>query len=262
VLFWLHAGLSRERKWWVAAPFTAVCLFAVLLSRSSTSLLATALSTFLMLLVMTSPPGVKRYMPYIVSVFAALVIIYALAVLNIIPGMSVLLEPITAFSGKDMTFSNRAVIWDIIKEHIALSPIVGSGYGAYWLGPIPSSPSVVFLTRMGDFYPSQSHNGYLEIVNDLGFVGLVCLLTYLYSWVSQSLQLMKLDRNQGLLFLALFFQQAITNLSESTWLAINAAFALALVMLATFCISRSLLEQRQRLPARGRQRAVAPSKRR
>jgi O-antigen ligase len=121
---------------------------------------------------------------------------------------------------------------------------------------------VVFLTRMGDFYPSQSHNGYLEIVNDLGFVGLLCLLAYLYTWVSQSLQLMKLDRNQGLLFLALFFQQAITNLSESTWLAINAAFALALVMLATFCISRSLLEQRQRLPARRPQRAVAPSKRR
>ena len=262
VLFWLHAALSRERKWWVAVPFIGVCLFAVLLSRSSTSLLATTLSTFLMLLVMTSPPGLKRYMPYIVSVFAALVIVYALAVLNIIPGMSMLLEPITALSGKDMTFSNRAVIWDIIKEHIALSPIVGSGYGAYWLGPVPSSPSVVFLTRMGDFYPSQSHNGYLEIVNDLGFVGMACLLSYLYCWVSQSLQVMKFDRNQGLLFLALFFQQAITNLSESTWLAINAAFALALVTLATFCISRSLLEQRLRLPARGPQRAVAPSKRR
>ena len=96
------------------------------------------------------------------------------------------------------------MIWNIIKEHIALSPVVGSGYGAYWPGPIPSSPSVVFLTRMGDFYPSQSHNGYLEIVNELGFVGLICLLTYLFYWVSQSLKLMKLDRSQGLLFLALF----------------------------------------------------------
>ena len=102
VLFWLHAALSRERRWWMAVPFIGVCLFAVLLSRSSTSLLATTLSTFLMLLVMTSPRALKRYMPYIVSVFAALVIVYALAVLNIIPGMSMLLEPITALSGKDM----------------------------------------------------------------------------------------------------------------------------------------------------------------
>ncbi len=262
VVLWLHAGLSRERKWWLAAPFMAVCLMGVLLSRSSTSLLATTLAAFLMVLAMVSSKGMKRYMPYIVTIFAVLVIVYALAVLNIIPGMSVLLEPITAFSGKDMTFSNRSVIWDIIKEHIALSPIVGSGYGAYWLGPIPSSPSVVFLTRMGDFYPSQSHNGYLEIVNDLGFVGLICLLTYLYSWVSQSLQLMKIDRNQGLLFLALFFQQAITNLSESTWLAINAAFALALMLLATFSISRGLLEPKLHQAPRGRERVVAPSKRR
>jgi len=94
------------------------------------------------------------------------------------------------------------------------------------------------------FYPSQSHNGYLEVVNDLGFVGLICLLGYLVSWVRQSLQLMKFDRAQGLLYLALFFQQAITNLSESTWFAINSAFAIAVATLATFSLSRSLLEQR------------------
>jgi O-antigen ligase len=145
-----------------------------------------------------------------------------------------------------MTFSNRAVIWDIIKEHIQLAPVLGSGYGAYWTGPVPSSPSYTFLSRMY-FYPTQSHNGYLEIVNDLGFAGLICLLGYLVSWVYQSLQLMKFERGQGMLFLALFFQQAITNLSESTWLALNSGFAFALVTLATFSLSRSLLDQRLRL---------------
>ena len=58
------------------------------------------------------------------------------------------------------------------------------------------------------------------------------------------LQLVKFDRAQAGLFLALFLQQAITNLSESTWLAINAAFALAVGTLATFSLSRALLEQR------------------
>jgi hypothetical protein len=61
---------------------------------------------------------------------------------------------------------------------------------------------------------------------------------------------MKLDRNQGMLFLALFFQQAITNLSETTWLAINSGFALAFVTLATFCLTRSLIEQRMQRAAR------------
>src|SRR5882757_770020 len=246
VVFWLHAWFSKEKKWWIAFPFIGLSFTCVLLSRSSTSLLATILSTLFMLLVMVAPSNLRRFMPYVVSSFAVLVVVYALAVLNVVPGMSMLLDPVADLAGKDMTFSNRAVIWDIIKEHIQLAPVLGSGYGAYWTGPVPSSPSYTFLSRMY-FYPTQSHNGYLEIVNDLGFVGLTCLLGYLVSWVYQSLQLMKFDRGQSMLFLALFFQQAITNLSESTWLAINSAFAIAVVTLATFSLSRALLDQRLRL---------------
>jgi exopolysaccharide production protein ExoQ len=258
VVFWLHAWFNNEKKWWVAFPFVGLSFACVLFSRSSTSLLATTLSALFMALVMVAPSNVGRFMPYIVSSFATLVVVYALAVLNIIPGMSLLLDPIAELSGKDMTFSNRAVIWDILKAHIDLAPLLGSGYGAYWTGPVPSSPSYAFLRLMQGFYPSQAHNGYLEMVNDLGFVGLFCLLGYLVSWVYQSLQLMKLDRGQGMLFLALFFQQAITNLSESTWLAINSAFAIAVATLATFALSRALLEQRLRryfpLPGAGNPR--------
>ena len=243
VVFWLHAWFSKESKWWAAFPFAALGWTCVLLSRSSTALLATTLSTLFMVLVMVAPANLRRFMPYIVSAFAILVVVYALAVLNLIPGIGILLDPIAELAGKDLTFSNRAVIWDIIKEHIRLAPFLGSGYGAYWTGALPSSPSYVFVGRMY-FYPSQSHNGYLEIVNDLGILGLICLLGYLLFWVRQSLQLMRLDRGQGVLFLALFFQQAITNLSETTWLAVNSAFAIAVVTLATFALSRSLLEQR------------------
>ena len=245
VLFWLHAWFSNERKWWVALPFVALSFECVLLSRSSTAMMATTLSTVFMLLVMVAPANLRRFMPYIVSAFAILVVVYALAVLNIIPGTNLLLDPIAEVTGKDMSFSNRALIWDIIKEHIDLAPWLGSGYGAYWTGPLPSSPSYAFLGRMY-FYPTQSHNGYLEMVNDLGFVGLMVLLGYLLSWVYQSLQLMKFDRGQAMLFLALFFQQAITNLSESTWLAINSAFAIAVTSLATFSAARALLEERLR----------------
>ena len=246
-LLWLHAWLSSEKKWWTAFPGVVLSFVCLVLSRSSTSLYATILAMFFMLLLMATPSNLRRYMPYIVSSFATLVVVYALAVLNIIPGTHTLLEPFIALSGKDFTFSNRAIIWDIIKEHIQHAPLLGSGYGAYWTGPVPTSASYVFLGRMY-FYPTESHNGYLEIVNDLGFAGLICLMGYLAFWVSQSLQLMKLQRSQGALFLALFFQQAITNLSESTWLAINSAFAIGVATLATFSLSRSLLEQRLRQP--------------
>ena len=244
-VFWMHAWLAREKRWWLAVPLIGLSVYCVLLSRSSTALLSTTLSLLFMLMVLAAPANLRRYMPYVVTAFALLVVVYALAVLNLIPGISVLLDPIAELSGKDMTFSNRAVIWSILKDHIALAPILGSGYGAYWTGPLPTSPSYVFLAKMY-FYPSEAHNGYIEIVNDLGAVGLVCLLGYLAMWVRQSLELMKFDRSQGVLFLALFFQQAITNLSESTWLAINSAFAIGIMTLATFALARSRLELRLR----------------
>ncbi len=248
-VLWLHAGLSRERSWWWAMPMLSLSFACVLLSRSSTSLLATIFCLAFMFLSMGAPSNLRRYMPYIVSAFAVMVVVYALAILKIIPGIGVLLDPIAELAGKDLTFSNRAVIWGIIREHIELAPILGSGYGAYWTGPVPSSPSYVFLQRMY-FYPTESHNGYLEIVNDLGFVGLIVLLGYLVFWVRQSLTLLVADRNQAMLFLAIFFQQAITNLSESTWLSINSGFAMAIGTLATFAMARSIVDQRlARVPA-------------
>jgi exopolysaccharide production protein ExoQ len=252
VLFWLHAYLYKEVRRQIALPCLGIAWICIILSRSSTALLASTLSTAFLSLTVSAPANVRRYMPYIVGTFAVIVVIYAMAVLDLIPGLSVMLEPIAQLTGKDLTFSGRGAIWNIIKDQIQSAPWLGSGYGAYWTG-LASSPAYRVFTARLYFYPSESHNGYLEMVNDLGFVGLGCLLGYLIVWVRQSLRLMKFDRAQAVLFLAIFFQQAITNLSESTWLAINSAFAIAVVTLATFALARALLEQRftQRFGNRG-----------
>lgn len=242
-LLWLHGWLAHEVRSGRAAVGAAVAMLAIILSKSSTSLLSTVLSSTFMLLLLRSPQNLRRYTPLFVGSFACVVVIYAVAVLDIVPGLGILLEPFAALTGKDLTFSNRSLIWSIIREHIILSPYVGSGYGAYWVGPFPTSPSYVFLKRMW-FYPSEAHNGYLEIFNDLGVLGFFCLLGYLFFYVKQSLDLMRIDRTQGVLFLSFFFQQAITNLSESTWLAVNNVLPFFVMTLATITLARSRLDER------------------
>ena len=260
-VLWLHAWLTGEVRRGFASVGCAIAGAAMLLSRSSTSLLATVLASIFMLLLLRPPRNLRRYAPLFVGTFATIVVIYAVAVLDIVPGLAVLLKPFAALSGKDLTFSNRSLIWSIVKEHIVLSPYVGSGYGAYWVGPFPTSPSFVFLKKMY-FYPSEAHNGYLEIFNDLGMLGLVCLLGYLVFYVRQSLQLMKIDRTQGVLFLSFFFQQAITNLSESCWLAVNNVSCRFFVMtLATVTLARSSLEYRLRRQAGERGNAAEAPRR-
>jgi exopolysaccharide production protein ExoQ len=246
LIFWLHAGLSRQVKYWRAVLGSVVAFSCVLLSRSSTSLMATVIVSLFLLMALRSPAGLRRYMPFLVTLLAIAVLTYALAVLNLLPGASILLDPITAITGKDATFTNRSEIWRIIRDHIRLSPVLGTGYGAYWIGPVPSSPSYTFLGQMYLFYTTESHNGYLEIVNDLGYVGLICLLGFLTVYVQQSLQLIKVDRPQGVLFLGLFFQQAIVNLSESCWLAVNSGFIFVIMTLAVVALARALLDHNLR----------------
>jgi O-antigen ligase len=93
-----------------------------------------------------------------------------------------------------------------------------------------------------DFYPTESHNGYLEVANDLGFIGLAACIGYLIVYVRQSLKLMRMERNQGILYLCIFFQNALGNLSESYWLQNH--FAFLILMLATFGTARAFLDQR------------------
>jgi O-antigen ligase len=246
VFFWVHAYLTREVKLWKFLLGCGVSGACLVLSRSSTSILSATFSVLLLLLLLRAPKGKRRYMAFIIAVFVSTILLYSLAVLNIFPGLDFLLSPIISFTGKDLTFSGRTQIWAVIRQHISQQPLLGSGYGAYWIGPVPTSPSYVFISRASNFYPTEAHNGYLDILNDLGYVGLTCLLGYLLVFLRQSLALLKFNYAQATLYLALLFEEMINNLTESDWLS-STAFALSIMSLATFALARSALEQRWRM---------------
>lgn len=195
---------------------------------------------------MRAPLSLRPYRTLLVIVLSTVLVVYALAILNIVPGLDFILNPIMSLTGKDMTFSSRSIIWEIIKEHISIRPFFGSGYEAYWTaGPIPGHESFVFPSLMQGFYPGSSHNGYLEVMNDLGWVGLIVLVGYLAIYIRQSIQLMSIDNGQAALYIGIFFQQAVTNLFESNWFDVG-GFSYIFMMLATMALGRSLLEFRMR----------------
>jgi O-antigen ligase len=210
------------------------------MTRSATSLMATVFAVAFMLILLRSPGSLRRYMPYLVGTFATITLVYALAVLRLVPGMEIFLEPIAMFTGKDLTFTGRTAIWEVLNEHIRLRPWFGGGYGAYWAGATPTSPSFEMLTRLF-FYPTEGHNGYLDVINDLGLAGGLCLLGYFASYVRQALQMMRFDRYQGGLYLTLLFRGFMADMSESHWfLALSVDFII--MSLATTALARGLLQ--------------------
>jgi exopolysaccharide production protein ExoQ len=243
VILWYHAWLQRDAATWKILSGMAVSLTCLILSRSSTSLLTTVFSLFFLTLALRSPANLRRYTPYFVGLFSVLVALYACAALGVIPGLQMLLDPITALTGKDAhTATGRAPIWALIKAEIARHPYLGIGYGAYWTGPIPGTASYIFVTAIY-FYAYSAHNGYLEVTNDLGYVGLACLIAYVLVYVKQSLRLWKIDRYQSALFLALLFQQGLENLSEAEWLQVTTVNFLVMT-LATCALARALLDHK------------------
>lgn len=255
-IFWVHALLTRETRPWIGLPALAASMAVLYLSRSSTSIIATWVAIVVIIVVLHTPREGRRVLPIFVSVMIALVLLYSLAILQLVPGLGWILKPITALTGKDLTFTGRTELWEIIRERIADHPWLGGGFGAYWAGPIPGKQSYEFILRLY-FYPGQAHNGYLDVINDLGRAGGVLLVGYLVWFVGQGLRLMRLDHRQGALYLALIFQQLISNLSEARWLNVLSV-EFVIITLATAAIARDLIEARLRAAAL-RRPAPAPN---
>jgi exopolysaccharide production protein ExoQ len=243
-LFWFHAYLERQPKLLTVFFGLTISLTCLYLAHSSTSVFTLLFAVMFLLLMHWIPRAQRRYSKYIIVLFVAVIACYTLAVLKIVPDLDALISPVTSAAGKDATFTGRTIIWEMMKQHIALSPIHGTGYGAYWTGPFPSSPSYIFKQRLY-FYPGEAHNGYLDVINDLGYVGLLLLAAFIVSYIASSLRLLKIDRSQALLYLALMFQQLMANLAETSWLQVDIVGIT--LLFAEIALSRGLLDQRLHL---------------
>jgi O-antigen ligase len=111
---------------------------------------------------------------------------------------------------------------------------------------------------MGGFYPGSAHNGYLDIANDLGVVGAALLLGYLFAFGRQVLQLLRVDRDQAVLYLALLLQQGFSNLTESHWFSVRSV-DFVVMTLATMALARGILEERLRAAIPGSEQALMPT---
>lgn len=95
-------------------------------------------------------------------------------------------ETIAGALGRSSHLTGRTDIWDLVAPLILDRPIVGYGYSGFWFGASAASTAVNRAIGTTIMY---SHNGYLEMLLNLGAVGFVLALVFLgtglkraYSW--------------------------------------------------------------------------------
>jgi O-antigen ligase len=95
------------------------------------------------------------------------------------------------------------------------------------------------------FDPGEAHNGYLDILNELGFIGILALIGYITTFLRQSIFLLAFNRQKSALFIGLLFAQLIANMSEAHWWRISSV-NFYIMTLATFDLARSVMEAKQK----------------
>ncbi|HSS98947.1 MAG TPA: O-antigen ligase family protein, partial [Terriglobales bacterium] len=81
-------------------------------------------------------------------------------------------------TGRDLTLTDRTLLWADILHNAAKSPIVGVGFGAFWVGNHGYQLYVMenWDKKTPEWRPNEGHDGYIDVFIDLGAIGVVLVL--------------------------------------------------------------------------------------
>ena len=197
---------ERRRLWAVGA---ALCVGAVVMSRSTTSLLGVMISlgglTGLMLL---------RRGRWVTLATVWGVLSFGGAFIGVL-----VFAPQLFFGliGKDPSLTGRTDIWAAVLRQIAVHPLLGYGFGAAWLDPWGPA---WFIRHDVKWTVPHAHDGWLEMMLEIGAIGMgLAMLHFLISGVTAVFSLRKGPQCYwAILFMAIF---ALFSVSESTVMQYN-----------------------------------------
>jgi O-antigen ligase len=110
--------------------------------------------------------------------------------------------------GEDITFTGRTDLWQDIfheaKKHLWL----GTGYQTFW---VITNDDLLKLYEVYTWLPKQAHNGYIDLINEVGIIGSVLFLLMIISYFRNVIKL-----KQKQIWTWFIAAVLIVNLQEST----------------------------------------------
>ncbi len=158
-MLWSLCRNRGQRLFWAGA--FVLGMVTLLGSRSVSALVVFGTMTLGTFLIRVARPLRKVWL----TLFLVILVIGSGAILLILQNSEVLFEAL----GRDVSLTGRVPLWQALIP-MGLRQPLGYGYGAFWLGW--SGPSAEVWSQFDFLYPN-SHNGFLELWLDLGWVGLV-----------------------------------------------------------------------------------------
>lgn len=114
---------------------------------------------------------------------------------------------VPGYFGKDLTLSGRVDIWKFAWDDIEKKLLLGYGFATYWI--MGSSRIEIFASYFEGFMVNEAHNGYLEIILQLGFIGFTF---FIFTIIAYAYRMFKLNNNLAIL---IFISIITLNYTES-----------------------------------------------
>lgn len=130
-------------------------------------------------------------------------------------------------SGRDTTLTGRTELWDDLLHIASAHPILGVGYGSFWIGNTSG------LWDKHIWGPTQGHNGYIDVYLELGITGLLVFGGLMLSTYRNILNEFKQNFDFAAFRLTLLIIILCHNLTESSFLrgSVSLWFLFLLVVL-------------------------------
>jgi O-antigen ligase len=213
---------NRGRQLLAHGAILAMVMWLFAIANSMTSLSCFILGATLIILLDFSTLGRKTAT---VHVLVAAIVLLSFATLFLGVGSDIVKD---TMSRDTETLTGRTDIWKITLEMVN-NPVFGTGFESFWLGKR--------LERMWQFNRdiNQAHNGYLETYLNLGWVGVVLLLSVLVSGYAAVVSARR-KVPEGTLWLVYFTIGVIHNFTEASFKMMSAVWILFLLAVVSVSI--------------------------
>ena len=255
-LFWKMLEAWRNRKVEYLDITLMLMVFWLLrgstTSDSKTSTVAFLLSCCILLSLHVLRPGPRLVGGLIAGTLTLFGVFIALNAITEGLADASLYENLVRATGRDPTLTGRTDLWKDLIGYAAENPVLGRGYGSFWVG------NLSYLWDKFIWLPTQAHNGYLDVVLELGIIGLLLLFGAILSAYRSIIRHFERDASFAGLRLVFFIMILVHNMTESSFLRGSSyLWDVFLLFAVTPLAQRSALPQTVLRPAAVKETATA-----
>ena len=123
-------------------------------------------------------------------------------------------------TGRDLTLTDRTLLWTDVLNNAAKNPVLGVGFGAFWVGHIGYDmyPLPNWSRKTPGWRPGEGHDGFIDVYVDLGVIGVVLVLLVVGSAFAGAFNDLENEFELGRLRLTLLLSVVLNNVTESSFL--------------------------------------------